>query len=107
MIKTNFDSIIDKIKQTLSERYEDFKGIYFYGSRVRGDNNQDSDYDIVIVFDREIDWKFKNEVRSIVYLFMVENDLLIDCKVISQKGISDPSTPFEVNVKKEGIYYGV
>jgi len=107
MIKTNFKNIIKEISAILKNSYKDFKGIYFYGSRARGDSAMHSDYDIVIIFEREINWKFENEIINIVYDFTLNNDIIIDCKVYSEKEISNPETPLRSNVKNEGLFYGV
>jgi len=37
----------------------------------------------------------------------LKNDIIIDCKVYSEKEISNPETPLRSNIKKEGLYYGV
>jgi predicted nucleotidyltransferase len=95
------------MSKTLKKKYNDFRGIYFYGSRARGDSNSYSDYDIVTVFERTIDWKFENEVLNIIYDFIVDNDIIIDCKVYSVNEISNPVTPLRINIKKEGQLYGV
>lgn len=107
MSKKDFENIIEKISEKLKKQYNDFKGIYFYGSRAREDSGLFSDYDIVILFEREIDWKFENEILNIVYDFLVMNDIIIDCKVYSEKEISNPATPLRMNIKKEGLLYGI
>ncbi len=99
--------MVKELLNILKEKFPDFKGLYFFGSRARGDNNAESDYDFLLVFDRHIDWKFESTVRGVVCEFMINNDLLIDSIISSKKEIDNPSTPLEVNVKKEGIYYGL
>jgi len=99
--------MIEELINILKAKFPDFRGIYFYGSRARGDNDEDSDYDLLFVFDRNIDWRFKSLVRGIVLEYMVKNDLLIDSIICSQNEINNPSTPLEVNIKNEGIYYGI
>ena len=107
MNNKDFGIIIKKIAQTLKNKYNDYRGIYFYGSRVRGDNGLRSDYDIVIVFERKIKWEFENEVLNVVYDYLVDNDIVIDCRVYQEMEISNPATPFRLNVKKEGTFYGI
>ena len=99
--------MIKELLKILKEKFPDFKGLYFFGSRARGDNNADSDYDFLFVFDRHIDWKFKSRVRDIICEYMIKNEVLIDSIISSKNEIDDPSTPLELNVMKEGIFYGV
>jgi len=101
------DKIISELGDELKGKYPSYKGIYLYGSRARGNYTADSDYDIVITFDKEIDWRFRREILGIVYNYVVEYDILIDCRVYNLSEILYPITPFRLNVKNEGIFYGV
>ena len=99
------ENVINEIKKIVKEKYPDFKGVYFYGSRVKGNHRIDSDYDIVLVFDREIEWRFEKEVIYLIYDFMLKYDIVIDCTIYSEIDILDPATPFRENVKKQGLFY--
>ena len=100
------ENIIKQISTSLKIKYSDFLGVYFYGSRARGDYISDSDYDLVFVFQREITWRFKEEVRHLIYEYEDKFDIFIDAKVISSKEINLNRMPFIENVKKEGVFYG-
>ena len=97
--------IIEKIKNELKISYPDFRGIYSYGSQVKGYARQDSDYDLVFVFDREIDWKFKEEIIEYVYKYEVENCIIIDVKVYSVQQLNEVEIPFRRNVINDGVFY--
>jgi len=102
------EKIISKLNKQLKMSFPDFKGLYFYGSRVAGKSTKDSDYDIVFLFERKkIDRSLKDEIISLVYDYELENDILIDVRVYTFQSIQNPTTPFRVNVKSEGIFYGV
>jgi predicted nucleotidyltransferase len=101
-----FNNLINELSKILKEKYPDFKGIYFYGSRARGDFTKDSDYDVMYVFDREIDWRFEYEVKDIIYDYELKYEFFLDNKIYSYKDMQNPSTPFRLNVKSEGIFYG-
>ena len=45
---------------------------------MRGDNSRNSDYDLLLVFDRKINYPFKREIRDIIYDFMLCYDIVID-----------------------------
>lgn len=55
MIDTKFKYIIDEISGELKKKFSNFLGFYIFGSQARGNSNDESDYDIAIVFDQEID----------------------------------------------------
>ena len=101
------NKVLTELGNELKHKYPSYKGIYFYGSRVKGNYTADSDYDIVVTFDQEIDWRFEREVRGIVCEYMIEHDIILDCKVYSFSEILNPETPFRMNVKNDGIFYGV
>lgn len=105
--KNLINMVIIKLGNELKQKYPKYKGIYLYGSRARGNYSADSDFDIVITFNREIDWRFESEILGIVYNYIVEYEILIDCKVYNNSEILNPDTPFRLNVKNEGIFYGV
>ena len=52
----NISKIIQELNQFVSEKFDDFKCIYFYGSRVRGDSREDSDIDVIIIFGNELNY---------------------------------------------------
>ena len=43
------EKIIDELKAELKSKYPDFRGIYLFGSRARGDFQNDSDYDLAFI----------------------------------------------------------
>ena len=43
MQKTDIENIINEIKEELKQKYSDFRGLYLFGSRARGDFNENSD----------------------------------------------------------------
>ncbi|MEW5821766.1 MAG: nucleotidyltransferase domain-containing protein, partial [Cyanobacteriota bacterium] len=48
----NISKIINDLNKLLSQKYSDFKGSYLYGSRAKGNYKEDSDIDIVVLFDQ-------------------------------------------------------
>jgi predicted nucleotidyltransferase len=107
MVDEIFSKVIQELSQTLKNKYPDFKGIYFFGSRLRGDYNKDSDYDIAIIFDRKIDWRFEDEITSVVYRFELKYDIFLDHYIFNYLDILHPITPLRDIIKNEGKYYAI
>jgi uncharacterized protein len=105
MTDTKTEKIINELKAELKAKYPDFKGIYLFGSRARGDYHEDSDYDLAIIFDKELDWRFKDEVRKIISKLMILHNVIIDNPFFNSKDISYPINPITEKIKYEGIYY--
>ena len=105
MIEDKTNKIINELLNELKGKYPDFRGIYLFGSRARGDFNEYSDYDLAMIFNRDVDRKLKNEVRSNISRVMIENDIIIDNPFLIYNDIIEPVTPLNENIKNEGIFY--
>lgn len=101
------ENIIEEINGFLKTKYQDFRGIYFFGSRARGNFKSESDYDLVFVFDRKIDWRFENEITREIFPFLIKYDIVIDPHIYQISDIENPKTPFRMNVKKDGYFYAI
>jgi predicted nucleotidyltransferase len=106
MNKNTTDILISELKEGLNSRYKDFTGIYFFGSRSRENFSDESDLDLVLTFERNIDRDFKNEVRDFVYDYALKYNVVIDSHIYNLNEILNPITPFRYVVRNEGIFYG-
>jgi uncharacterized protein len=97
--------IIDELKTELKSKYPDFRGIYLFGSRARGDYHDDSDYDLAFVFEREITRDFKDQIRILTSRIMIKHNIIVDTIVYNVKDLLTPITPLRESVIEEGIYY--
>lgn len=105
--RQEFEPIIHELKSKLKEKYDDFVGITFFGSRCRGDFYNESDFDIVIMFSGKPGWKKDRDVLGLVLEIELKYDIVIDAKVYDEAEIKKQDTPFRVAVSREGAYYGV
>lgn len=99
--------IINDINRLIKTQYTSYVGAYIYGSRVKGNFSENSDIDIVLTFNRNIDWKEKNKIYGLINSYEVENDVIIDVHIYNLQDILEPATPYRYNVKNEGIFYEV
>ena len=97
--------IIKNIKHVIKQT-EPTALVYLYGSYARGDNNEDSDIDILILLEKE-NITFDDEVRIKypLYDIEIETGFIISPIVLSKTDwISrHKSTPFYFNIEREGI----
>ena len=80
--------------------------LILYGSYARGDYNEDSDIDLLILIDKEkITRDDKIKITYPLYDIELENGILISPKVYSKKfwQTEHKVTPFYENVNREGI----
>lgn len=105
--RQDFQMVIRELNAELKQKYTDFVGITFFGSRNRDDFSLESDFDIVVLFSSKPGWQKENEVLDIVYEVGLKYDIVIDAKVYHHEEIKKQDTPFRVNVLREGTFYGI
>ncbi len=76
--------LLTEIKQALQKEFPGIiDKVILFGSQVRGNANENSDHDILVVVNAEYDWKLKEKVLAVLYDFDLKYDILTDVKVIS------------------------
>lgn len=99
------EEIINELIKEIRKVNNNFSGIYLFGSRARGDNNTDSDYDLAVIFNTKLDSTSKSYIRDIISDIMVKNDVLIDNPFVIKSDLENRIMPLYDNILNEGIYY--
>lgn len=98
--KKVIDEFVQSVRKALGERA---KRIIFYGSRARGDADEDSDYDFLVLVE-PFHGRDKRIVGDITTNISYENDCYISTRTISASEFTeDHFFYFYENVTKEGI----
>lgn len=100
----NISEVINELNTRLKEKFPDFRGSYLYGSRVRGDYREDSDVDIVLIFEKRHDYDEEKKIHGIVADLNYENDIAIIGIPYTKKQLEQNCVFFDEVVNK-GIYY--
>lgn len=93
----------------LRERLEDtygarLRGLYLYGSFARGNEDVESDVDVIIVLDRIDAYGVEvSRTSVIVSTLSLESGLSISRVFVSQQDWTDRDSPFLANVREEAI----
>lgn len=106
LTKNEVDAISELKRRLKKDFGEELAEIRLFGSKVRGDFDKESDIDVFVVFDREVDWNFKNKVSCIAYDIDLEFEVLFNLIIFSTTQLKEPKykiLPFIQNVKKEGV----
>jgi uncharacterized protein len=80
--------------------------IILYGSRARGDNHPDSDWDILVITPRDkVTFEYESQLRDPIFDIELESGQIISLIVYSKSDWTNKMTysPLYSNVKKEGI----
>ena len=75
-----------------------------FGSRARGNAEQDSDYDVLVVLEGAVDpRRERRETRDLSYELCRERDVVISCHFVSEARFQRERSAFMLNVRREGV----
>jgi len=97
--------ILKRIRNGIAE-YDPKAEIYLYGSRARGDNQKDSDWDILVISPKEkITFDYESELRDPILDIELDTGAVISLLVYSKNDWIRKKlvSPLFSNVSKEGI----
>jgi predicted nucleotidyltransferase len=81
--------------------------VILYGSQIKGTNDQESDYDVLIVLNRKYSWPQRRIIRDLCYKISLKYDIIIDSKIISIEELESSPTgnhPFYLDALNERVY---
>ena len=97
--------IINKIKKGIQDK-DPKAEIYLFGSRARGDNRKDSDWDILVITPRKtVTFDYESDLRDQIYDIELDSGVIISMLVYSRYDWIEKQSisPLFINVSKEGI----
>ncbi len=80
--------------------------IILYGSRARGDDNEYSDYDILVLVDQPASIALKDRILSCVYPLELETGAVLTLVTYDRHQWDSPpyrEMPFRKNVERDGV----
>ncbi len=100
----NKNILINKISQSI-KHYEPNAQVFLYGSRARGDNKENSDWDILILLDRpSITNSIEDKLRVPLYDIELESGQIISALIYPKKYWYETLkySPLYKNIEREG-----
>lgn len=97
---------IEKIAERLRDRlsnYEEFKGLYVYGSRIYGNPQPDSDLDMLAIFKKDLSFEKRLEVTGEASEIELETDIFVSLFRMTEEELEMNPT-FREELQK-GLYY--
>ncbi len=98
---------ISELVELLQSRYgSGVAGIKLFGSKARGNFTAESDIDLLVVFDREVDWKFRDEINSLIFPINLKYDMFLSARIYSTNRLNEErikALPFIKSIQKHGI----
>jgi predicted nucleotidyltransferase len=88
--------ILKHVETALKPYMNTVRGLYFHGSRARGDHREDSDYDLVLITRKKIDDRLKTELK--------EHNIQVEVFTLSQaKKQLDLTPSYLLTVLRESV----
>ncbi len=95
--------ILKRIKETI-HRMDPGAQVILFGSQARGDNRPDSDWDILIVTENEINKEYKENVLHVLLHLQLELEIDINYVIRTKEAWDKPTAiPLYNEIRKEGI----
>ncbi len=102
-MKTDKLQIIQRIKSAIEKKNPNAE-IILFGSRARGQANDHSDWDVLILLDAElVDRKTEKAYREELFNIELETGEAISTLVLSKKEWNSHLSPLYENIHKDGI----
>jgi predicted nucleotidyltransferase len=96
----NLKIFIDQLKAHFGGN---LKKIILFGSRARGDHSKESDYDLLLIFEK-VTPEIKNYVDEIEYEMLFSNGALFSTFLFTPEELEEREfEPFIMNATKEGV----
>lgn len=96
---------LERIRRKLEILYGDrLEGVILFGSRARGDGDEDSDVDLLVLLDGPVD--FGAEVRAMVdalYDLQIENEVTIEALPVDAESYEERGWPLYRLASEEGL----
>jgi predicted nucleotidyltransferase len=103
----NENDLVNDLKELIEKKFGNIVNrVMLFGSRAKGNNRSDSDYDILVIVNKTASWKLEQEILEICYDIELQNEIFIDLSVLSESDLSTPKgrQPFIADAFSSGIY---
>ena len=106
MTKENITSAIQAFKEKLIQKFGAETEVYLFGSAARGDAKHDSDIDILVLIQGNVNNALEEEVFDMAFDVELEHDvvfgILVRSKTFWNSSLASVM-PLHQNIQKEGI----
>lgn len=99
--------ILNELKASLANQLgENLKDVILFGSQLNDNNNNGSDYDILVIVKHQMDWRIERAISDICYDFDLKYGIITDTHILSESELSSPrgKQPIFTNAIKQGYH---
>ena len=103
------DPVVERFFKNIGAVKQKIQTAYLFGSRARGTERPDSDYDVLLVVSDDFSLADKDVLYDRVMDILLETGRLVSLKIFKEKEfhrLCDLKTPFLSRVLQEGVKVG-
>lgn len=100
----DLSKIITELNDIISKQYSTFKGSYLYGSRVKGNHKDDSDIDLILIFENKLNHRQSLDLAGLICNIEYKYDVFIDYHPMTIEELN-LNPVFSHEVINKGMYY--
>lgn len=97
------DEVILRLSKSFNQIFDDFKGMYLFGTFLDGEMHEDEDIELAAIFDIE-DKSKREQIWPIIGKIETEMDVCIDLYPYTEKSFKEDEDIYK-EVMSEGIFY--
>ncbi len=105
-LKENEKKALQELKQKLLKRFPDVE-VILYGSKVRSDDEEFSDIDLLILINSQVIRRIKEEITEITYDIELKYDVVFGIIIENRDFWESPlanAMPLHWNIDREGVH---
>jgi predicted nucleotidyltransferase len=104
-LKENEKKALQELKQRLKGRFSDID-IILFGSKARGESDEESDLDLLILVNSKVNSKLEEEITEIAFDIELKYDVVFG-KIVENKAFWESplacAMPLHWNIDREGV----
>ena len=104
-LKRNEEAAVREATRTLKERFP-VKELILFGSKARGDSDQESDIDLLLLTEKPLHWKVRHAIVDALFEVEMKHDVVISIIVNTlhdwNEGICT-ALPIHEEITREGV----
>jgi predicted nucleotidyltransferase len=109
-IEPEIAALLADLKRRLERRFGDrFVALYLFGSRARGDHDDDSDVDVAVILDEALPDPYEAKCRILddTYDLMLETGYYIQPWALEKGALEDPSSHASAQISRAVLRDGI
>ena len=98
--------LLNEIKGKLQSEFPGIiERVILFGSQAKGKATEDSDHDILVIVNKDYDWRFEEKIYEVIYEFDLKYEIFVDVKLISLNELKTIKgyQPFILEALEQGI----